>query len=79
MMHISTYDKDANATIVAPDKIDQQIVGGTFNLPDLNMFSKCARLSRLVEIYMNNESPLIIIYSVEPLGRIVACFSHITT
>lgn len=64
--HASTKDKDA-----------PQIVQGIFELKHLVLFSKCASLCNEIEIYIKNNFPLCIKYTVATLGRIVLCLTPI--
>jgi proliferating cell nuclear antigen PCNA len=64
--HASTKRKDA-----------PQIVQGIFELKNLVLFSKCASLCNEIEIYMKNNFPLIIKYTVASMGRILLCLTPI--
>lgn len=55
-----------------------QIVQGIFELKNLVLFSKCASLCNDIEIYMKNNFPLVIKYTVATLGRILLCLTPIT-
>lgn len=48
-----------------------EIVQGIYELKNLVLFSKCASLCNDIEIYMKNDYPLIIKYTVATLGRIL--------
>lgn len=54
-----------------------QIVQGIFELKNLVLFSKCASLCNDIEIYMKNDFPLVIKYTVATLGRILLCLTPI--
>ena len=54
-----------------------QIVQGIFELKNLVLFSKCASLCNDIEIYMKNNFPLVIKYTVATLGRILLCLTPI--
>jgi len=54
-----------------------QIVQGIFELRNLVLFSKCATLCNGIEIYMKNDFPLVIKYTVATLGRILLCLTPI--
>lgn len=54
-----------------------QIVQGIFELKNLVLFSKCASLCNEIEIYMKNDFPLVIKYTVATLGRILLCLTPI--
>lgn len=54
-----------------------QIVQGIYELKNLVLFSKCASLCNDIEIYMKNDFPLVIKYTVATLGRILLCLTPI--
>ena len=56
-------------------KSKNEIVQGIFKLEYLVMFTKCASLCNEIEIYMRNNYPLCIKYTVATLGRIHYCLS----
>jgi proliferating cell nuclear antigen len=62
--------KSINGKPVSP-----QIVQGVFELKNLVLFAKCASLCNDIEIYMKNNFPLVIKYTVATLGRILLCLS----
>ena len=66
--HASAQSKNSNAP---------QIVQGIFELRKLVLFSKCASLCNDIEIYMKNDFPLVIKYTVATLGRIILCLTPI--
>lgn len=66
--HASTQTKGSTAP---------QIVQGIFELKNLVLFSKCASLCNDIEIYMKNNFPLVIKYTVATLGRILLCLTPI--
>lgn len=53
------------------------IVQGIFDLKNLVLFSKCASLCDDIEIYMKNDLPLVIKYTVATLGRILLCLAPV--
>jgi proliferating cell nuclear antigen len=54
---------------------EHEIVQGVFNLKYLVLFTKCTNLSKTVELYLKNDYPLIIRYSVASLGEIKLCLA----
>lgn len=54
---------------------ENQIYQGIFNLKYLVMFTKCTNLSNVIELYLKNDYPLIIQYSVGSLGLIKLCLA----
>ena len=55
------------------------IIQGNFSLKYLVLFTKCTNLSNNVELYLKNDYPLIIKYSVASLGEIKLCLSPQTS
>ncbi|ARF11334.1 proliferating cell nuclear antigen [Klosneuvirus KNV1] len=66
--HASTQSKNSNAP---------QIVQGIFELKKLVLFSKCATLCNEIEIYMKNDFPLVIKYTIATLGKVLLCLTPI--
>jgi len=52
-----------------------EIVQGCFNLKYLVLFTKCTNLCNSIEMYLKNNFPLIIVYSVASLGAIKLCLA----
>lgn len=53
----------------------EEIVQGVFALKHLVLFTKCTNLCNSIEIYLKNDYPLIIQYSVASLGNIKLCLA----
>jgi proliferating cell nuclear antigen len=51
------------------------IIQGLFALKHLVLFTKCTNLCNNVELYLKNDYPLIIRYSVASLGEIKLCLA----
>ena len=47
-----------------------KVIQGEFSLKNLNYFIKCTNLCNQIEIYLENDMPLIIQYNVASLGVI---------
>ena len=54
---------------------EDKIVQGIYALKHLVLFSKCTNLCNSVELYLKNDFPLIIKYSVASLGEIKLCLA----
>ena len=54
---------------------NNDIIQGNFNLKYLVLFTKCTNLSNTVELYLKNDYPLIIKYTVASIGSIKLCLS----
>ena len=52
-----------------------EIVQGVFALKHLVLFSKCTNLCNTIELFLKNDYPLIIKYSVASLGEIKLCLA----
>ena len=56
---------------------DVLIVQGIYELKHLVLFAKCQTLCNDIEIYMKNNYPLVIKYTVATLGRLLLCLTPI--
>lgn len=54
---------------------DIEIVQGVFSLKYLTLFTKCTNLCQTIQVYLKNDYPLIICYSVGNLGEIKMCLA----
>ncbi len=52
-----------------------EIIQGNFALKHLVLFTKCTNLCNQIEMYLKNDYPLIICYSVASLGNIKLCLA----
>ena len=57
--------------------INDNINQGEFSLKNLIYFIKCTNLCNQIEIYLENDRPLIVKYNVASLGEIKLCLSPI--
>ena len=57
---------------------DYSICTGRFSLKFLNMFTKANSLSSTVDIYLKNNYPLVLMFSVANLGKILFCLSPLS-
>ena len=69
-----TVLSDKDLMIVNNNNVNE-IIQGNFNLKYLVLFTKCTNLSNNVELYLKNDYPLIIKYTVASLGEIKLCLS----
>ena len=53
----------------------EEIVQGVFALKHLVLFSKCTNLCNTIELFLKNDYPLIIKYTVASLGEIKLCLA----
>ena len=56
-----------------PDK--SQIIQGEFSLKNLGYFIKCTNLCNSIEMFLENDLPLVVKYSVASLGEIKLCLA----
>jgi proliferating cell nuclear antigen len=54
---------------------DSKIIQGEFSLKNLGYFIKCTNLCNQIEIYLENDLPLIVKYHVASLGEIKLCLA----
>ena len=52
-----------------------KIIQGEFSLKNLGYFIKCTNLCNTIEVYLENDLPLIVKYSVASLGEIKLCLA----
>jgi len=55
---------------------EHEIIQGIFSLKYLSIFTKCTNLSNTVEIYLKNNYPIILRYTIASLGEIKLCLSQ---
>jgi proliferating cell nuclear antigen len=52
-----------------------KIVQGEFSLKNLGYFIKCTNLCSQIEVYLENDLPLVVKYNVASLGEIKLCLA----
>ena len=67
-------DKENDSIQITSENKDD-IIQGNFSLKYLVLFTKCTNLSNTVELYLKNDYPLIIKYTVASLGEIKLCLA----
>jgi proliferating cell nuclear antigen len=65
----------ASDNVCVSDNKECEIVQGIFQLKYLVLFVKCSSLSKSVELYLKNDYPLIVKYTVASLGEIKLCLA----
>jgi proliferating cell nuclear antigen len=58
-----------------PDDI--KVIQGEFSLKNLSYFIKCTNLCNSIEMYLENDLPVIVLYSVASLGKIRLCLAQL--
>ena len=67
-----------NGTMEFKQKTDSsKIIQGEFSLKNLGLFIKCTNLCSQIEMYLENDLPLIVKYNVASLGEIKLCLSQL--
>jgi proliferating cell nuclear antigen len=56
-----------------------KIIQGEFSLKNLGYFIKCTNLCQQIEMYLENDLPLVIKYNVASLGSVTLCLSQLPT
>lgn len=69
-------DNDSGTHFIQSNNLNE-IVQGVFKLKYLVLFTKCTNLCNTVELYLKNDYPLIIMYSVASLGTIKLCLASV--
>ena len=59
------------------EKRDKHIIQGEFSLKNLSYFIKCTNLCNQIEMYLENDLPLIVKYNVASLGEIKLCLAQL--
>jgi len=66
-----------NANMQILNKQHNKIIQGEYSLKNLLYFIKCTNLCNQIEIYLENNRPLIVKYNVASLGEIKMCLSSL--
>lgn len=69
---LADYDSGSGSEVVAAKS---EIIQGVFTIKHLVLFTKCTNLCNTVQIFLRNDFPLIIRYSVASLGEIKLCLA----
>jgi len=54
-----------------------KIIQGEFSLKNLSYFIKCTNLCQQIEVYLENDLPLVVKYNVASLGEIKLCLANL--
>ena len=71
---LTESDKNADNCIVFNNK-NSNLIQGSFSLKYLILFTKCTNLCNQIQMYIKNDYPLIIQYTVASLGYIKLCLA----
>jgi proliferating cell nuclear antigen len=70
---IRRAESDGSMEFIQQD--NQRIIQGNFSLKNLGYFIKCTNLCSQIEMYLENDLPLVVKYSVASLGDIKLCLA----
>jgi len=71
----STLGESINGLKVEREEGNNKIIQGKYELKHLVMFTKCTSLCTTVDIFMKNDYPLVIRYTVASLGYVILCLA----
>ena len=66
-------ESDGSTEFIQQDA--QKIIQGEFSLKNLGYFIKCTNLCNQIEMYIENDLPLVVKYAVASLGHIKLCLA----
>ena len=70
---IRRTESDGNMEFIKKD--ENKIIQGEFSLKNLGYFIKCTNLCNQIEMYLENDMPLVVKYNVASLGEIKLCLA----
>lgn len=73
----TTLTETENGLNVVRAKENNSIIEGKYDLEHLVLFTKCTSLCTNIELFMKNEYPLIVHYTVATLGNIYLCLTPV--
>jgi proliferating cell nuclear antigen len=68
---------ESDGTVYIQKQGDGKIIQGHFSLKNLGYFIKCTNLCNQIEIYIDNNMPLVVKYNVASLGEIKLCLAEL--
>jgi len=68
---------ESDGTVYIQKQDGGKIIQGQFSLKNLGYFIKCTNLCNQIEIYIDNNMPLIVKYNVASLGEIKLCLAEL--
>jgi proliferating cell nuclear antigen len=76
---IMIRESQGSMRIQRPNSAQPEIVQGVFQLKHLFLFTKCTNLCPSIEIYLKNDAPLILRYTVANLGEVKLVLAPVRT
>ena len=74
-IHRVESDSDGKSMSFSSKPDPSKIIQGEFSLKNLGYFIKCTNLCQQIEIYLENDLPLVVKYNVASLGEIKLCLA----
>jgi proliferating cell nuclear antigen len=78
-IHRAESDGDNKSMSFTLKQDSSKIIQGEFSLKNLGYFIKCTNLCQQIEIYLENDLPLVVKYNVASLGSIKMCLAQLPT
>jgi len=78
-IHRAESDGENKSMSFAVKQDSCKIIQGEFSLKNLGYFIKCTNLCQQIEIYLENDLPLVVKYNVASLGTINLCLAQLPT
>lgn len=75
----TTLTETENGLSIIRAKDNNSIIEGTYDLEHLVLFTKCTSLCTNIELYMKNDYPLVVHYTVATLGHVYLCLTPVET
>jgi proliferating cell nuclear antigen len=76
-IHRAESDGDNKSMSFTSKQDSSKIIQGEFSLKNLGYFIKCTNLCQQIEIYLENDLPLVVKYNVASLGSIKLCLAQL--
>jgi proliferating cell nuclear antigen len=76
-IHRAESDGDNKSMSFTLKQDSSKIIQGEFTLKNLGYFIKCTNLCQQIEIYLENDLPLVVKYNVASLGEIKLCLAQL--
>lgn len=76
-IHRAESDGDNKSMSFTAKQDSSKIIQGEFSLKNLGYFIKCTNLCQQIEIYLENDLPLVVKYNVASLGSIKLCLAQL--
>ena len=74
MAEVRRAESDGSMEFIQKQDSDK-VIQGEFSLKNLGYFIKCTNLCNQIEMYLENDLPLVVKYNVASLGEIKLCLA----